>query len=269
MNRTLIPKLLILILLLGSIQACKSRRDIILVSDELLRSPERALRTLHANQADFQFYSARFSGDALWEGKSYPVSGSLRMEKDKAIFLSVAPFLGIEVARVLITPDTVKFINRLQSRFFVGDIEFINDLLGAELDFYMLQSILTGNDFEHFTTDNFKVSDDRSMVLLRSSGRRPKDNSRGTPLEHSIWMDPSNYRIRKAIVQDQTGQRRIEADYNSYEDLSGLWLPRDLALKFTEPDSRAELSIRLNRSNLNQPQDFSFSIPSRYTPMDL
>ncbi len=45
------------------------------------------------------------------------------MEKDKAIFLSVAPFLGIEVARVLITPDTVKFINRLQSRFFVGDIE--------------------------------------------------------------------------------------------------------------------------------------------------
>ncbi|MEE4177235.1 MAG: DUF4292 domain-containing protein [Bacteroides sp.] len=268
MNKRLIPKLLILVLLLAGIHGCKPRRDIIPVADDLLRSPERALRTLHANQADFEFYSARFSGDALWEGKNYSVSGSLRIQKDQAIFLSVAPFLGIELARVLITPDTVKYINRMQSNYFIGDMRFINKMLGTDLDFYMLQAILTGNDFEHFSADNFNVTDDRSMIYLHSSGRR-RINERDAPrIEHGIWMEPVNYRVRKSIVIDPETQRSIEADYNHYENMEGQWLPNDLAISFIEPKGQSKLSIRLNRTTLNQPQEFSFSIPSRYTPVD-
>lgn len=269
MNRRLIPKFLILILLLASIQACKPRREIVPVVDELLRSPERALRALHSNQADFEYYSARFSGEATWEGKTYPMAGSLKIKKDEIIFLSIAPVLGIEVARVMITPDTVKYLNRLQSSYFVGDMEFFNKLLGADLDFYMLQAILMGNDFEHFTAEDFRVTDDRSLIYLHSPGRRSKDNLQGPPLDHKIWMEPVNYRIRRAVAQDESGEQIIEADYNNFENLEGQWLPNDLAITFTDPGDRAEIKIRLNRTSLNQPQEFSFSIPSRYTPMEL
>lgn len=268
MNKPLIPYLLIVVLLLAGIQGCKPRRDIIPVADDLLRSSERALRTLHTNQANFEYYSARFSGDALWDDKNYNIAGSIKIQQDKAIFLSVAPFLGIELARLLITPDTIKFLNRLQSTYFVGDIGFLNRMLRTDLDFYMLQAILTGNDFEHFTADNFSVTDDRSMVYLHSPARGRNDNRDGTRFEHSIWMEGTNFRIRKAIVVDPLTQRRIEADYNNYENLDGQWLPNDLAISFIEPKGRSELSIRLNRTTLNQPQEFSFSIPSRYTPID-
>ena len=268
MNKNLISKFLILLVLLGSIQACKPRRDVIPVVGDLLRSPERALRTLHANQADFAFYEARFSGEALWEGQNLPLAGSLRIQKDQAIFVSVAPFLGIEVARVLITPDTVKYLNRMQATYFVGDMRFINQMLGTNLDFYMLQAILTGNDFEHFTSDNFSVSGDRSMILLHSPSRRPKDQRNAPGMEHHIWMEPLNYRIRTAIARDPETDRKIQAEYNNYENLEGQWLPNDLKLSFSDSGSHAEISVRLNRISLNQPQEFSFSIPSRYKPID-
>ncbi len=270
MNKSILPNILILILLVGSFNACKPRRDIITPAiDDLLRSPERALRTMHANQADFDFYAARFSGNAFWGNSNYNVSGTLRIHKDQAIFLSVTPLLGIEVARLLITPDTVKFLNRLQSSYFIGDMSFINDMLGTDLDFYMLQAILTGNDFEHFTSDNFRISDDRGMLLLSSPARRRKNDHQAPAVEHNIWLDRENFRIRQTVVYDASQRRMIRADYKSFETLGGQLLPNDLVLVFTDPGSRAELTLRTSRTSINSPQEMTFSVPSRYKPMDL
>lgn len=268
MNKSLFAKFLVMILLAGSFNACKPRRDITPGIDDLLRSPERAIRTMHANQANFDFFSARFSGNAFWENSNYNVSGTLRIHKDQAIFLSVTPLLGIEVARVLITPDTVKFLNRLQSSYFIGDMRFINNMLGTDLDFYMLQSLLTGNDFEHFTTDNFRISDDRDMLLLSAASRRRKNNRQAPPIEHNIWLDRENYRIRQTIIYDSAERRMIRADYKGFERLDGQLLPNDLVLTFTDPGSRAELTYRLSRTSLNSPQEMTFSVPSRYKPID-
>lgn len=268
MNKSIILKFLTIVLLAGSFLSCKPRRDITPAVDDLLRSPERAIRTMHANQADFDFYSARFSGSAFWENSNYNISGTLRIQKNQAIFFSVTPLLGIEVARILITPDTVKFLNRLQASYFVGDMRFINNMLGTDLDFYMLQAILTGNDFEHFTNDNFRISDDRDMLLLSSSSRRRRDNRQAPSIEHNIWLDRGNYRIRQTIIYDPAGQRMIRADYKSFERLDGQWLPNELTLLFTDPGSRAEISYRLSRTSLNSPQEMTFSIPSRYKEID-
>lgn len=268
MNKRILSQALILLLLAASFNACKPRRDITPVIDDLLRSPERALRAMHANQADFNFYSARFSGTAFYENSSYNISGNIRIHKDKAIFVSVTPLLGIEVARALITPDTVKFLNRLQSSYFIGDMGFINSMLGTELDFYMLQALLTANDFEHFTSDNFRVSNDRDMLLLSSPGRRPRERRTAPALEHNLWLDPETFRIRQTVIFDPAARRSIRADYKSFERLDGQLLPNDLSITFTEPGGRAELSYRLNRSSLGEPQQITFSIPERYKPID-
>jgi len=268
MNKRLLNYLLILLLLAGSFQACKPRRDITPAVDEMLRSPDRAIRAMHANQADFSFYSARFSGTALWENSSYNISGSIRIQKDQAIFISVTPFLGIEVARILVTPDTVKFVNRLESSYFVGDMRFINSMLGTDLDFYMLQAILTGNDFEHFTNDNFRVLNDRDMLLLSSPSRRRSDNRHAHPIEHNIWIDRESFRIKQSVAYDSAERRMIRADYKSHERLDGQLLPNDIVLLFTDATSQAELSYRTSRASLNSPQDITFSIPARYKPID-
>ena len=268
MNRNIFSYFIILLLLAVSFQGCKPRRDITPVVDEMLRSPERALRAMHTNHADFNFYSARFSGTANWENSTYNISGSIRIQKDQAIFISVTPLLGIEVARVLVTPDTVKFLNRLNATYFIGDMSFINSMLGAGLDFYMLQALLVGNDFNHFTSDNFRVSEDRGMLLLSSPARRPKNNRHAQAFEHNIWLDRQDFRIRQTIVYDSAERRMIRADYNGFERIDNQLLPNDLVLLFTDQDTRAELSYSLSRTSLNTPQEFTFSIPSRYKPID-
>ncbi len=252
----------------GAFQACKPRRDITPAIGDLLKSPDRALRAMHSNHANFNFYSTRFSGTAIWENNSYIISGSIRIQKNQAIYISVTPFLGIEVARLLVTPDTVKFLNRLESSFFVGDIGFLNNMLGTDLDFFMLQAILTGNDFEHFTTDNFRVANDRDMLLLSSSTRHRHTSRNAPSIEHSLWIDPSTYRIRQSIAFDPSEKRMIRVDYLNFEQIEGQLFPNNIVLLFTDAGSRAELSYRTSKTSLNSPLDFSFSIPTRYKPID-
>ena len=45
------------------------------------------------------------------------VNGTLRMKRDEVIQLSIAPFLGIEVARAEISPDGVLVMDRMNKRY--------------------------------------------------------------------------------------------------------------------------------------------------------
>ena len=71
----------------------------------------------------------------------------LRIRKDSVIWMSITS-IGIEAARVIITQDSVKLIDRLKKQYFLGDFKYINQLLGADLDYQMLEALLIGNSLD-------------------------------------------------------------------------------------------------------------------------
>jgi hypothetical protein len=151
------------------VSSCKPTRVLTPVAPD--RAVEQVLSSMQAAQASFDFFSARFTGSVNYGGTQTDIGGTIRVRKDSAIFVSVAPFLGIEVARILITPDHVKILNRLEGTYFEGDMQKINGMLNADLDFYMLQSMLVGNDLTHFSTRNFRLSGEKDVLLLHNPER--------------------------------------------------------------------------------------------------
>ena len=85
----------------------------------------------------------------------------LRIKKDSAIWMSITPILGIEMARVLITKDSVKIISRVDKEYFIGDFEYINKLFNVDLDYQMLEALLTGNSLDFEQNDKIRSSIDR------------------------------------------------------------------------------------------------------------
>ena len=117
--------LLALVATLLLVHACSPKRALTpAVPDRVV---DQVFGSMQAAQASFDFFSARFSGSMNYGGGQTDIAGTIRIRKDSAIFISVAPFLGIEVARILITPDHVKMVNRLESTYFVGDMKLINE----------------------------------------------------------------------------------------------------------------------------------------------
>jgi hypothetical protein len=163
--------LLAALIVLFTAHSCRPGRELLPTTPAAM-APSQAIASMHSAQPVYDFFTARFSGTATLDGGPYSVAGTIRIRKDSAIYISVAPILGIEVARLVVTPDTVKFLNRLESTYFEGETRFLGALVNADIDFYMMQSLLTGTDLSNFSADNFRVSTDRNMLLLNSPDRR-------------------------------------------------------------------------------------------------
>src|SRR5688572_5828609 len=71
--------------------------------------------TIRKNTIDFQTFSAKIKVD--FEGsdgkKNPPFNAFVRLKKDSILWVNINAALGFDAFRVLITPDSVKVINKL------------------------------------------------------------------------------------------------------------------------------------------------------------
>lgn len=249
---------LILLIVVITMAACGPVKEVVTPEPEVIdHNVSRAMSSMAEKEAMFDFFSTRFSGNANIDNSNYNVSGNIRIKKDSAIYISVAPILGIELARLLVTPDSVHFLNRMEGTYFEGEVDFLNNLLNTRMDFHMLQALLVGNDFSHFPVENYELSMQQEQLLLKRRGR----------VRQNILLDPVSYKIKENHVLDQQANISIRAIYNRHQEVDGQELPQELVLTLTEDNKRSELSFRYNRSSINQPQSITFSVPDRYTPI--
>ncbi len=250
------------------LQACGPLRDVVMPDIDEEVSVSRTLSAMKANEADFSFFATRFSGQATVDGNAYDVSGTIRIRKDSAIYVSVSPFLGIEMARMVITPEEVRFLNRLEGLYFIGDMGFVNSMLNTNLDYYMLQALLVGNDFDHFATDNFSAAVDDGRFLLSNHDRRPLSRpGGGYSIQQNMWLDTKSYRITENLIFEPDAQRSLRARYVRFNEVEDQQVPGGLTIRFADRGSRADLELRYTRTSIDEPQPMHFSIPDRYRPM--
>jgi len=258
--------ILVAILLLA-LAACGPMREVVVPEPEDV-SVSRTLSALKAGETSFDFFATRFSGLATLDNIEYNISGTIRIRRDSAIYISVSPLLGIEMARVLITPDEVQIINRMEGTYFKGEMGFVNNMLNTNLDFYMLQAMLVGNDFEHFSSDNFQLTPDGERLLLQNPMRYPIGKyDTGQAFQQNIWLDRASHRITETLIYEPLTRRSIRARYGRFEQITGQYYPSEVSLVFLEPGTRAELYVRYSRTSIDEPQPMLFSVPERYRPM--
>ncbi len=115
--------------------------------------PAKLYRKLNENQFEYDNLSLKFSAELNFGEEKEEFSGIIRMQKDTAIWISLRSY-NIEGARLLITKDSVKFINRIEKTYYAGDFDFIKDRFEMDLDYNMLQAIITNTFFFYPAPDD-------------------------------------------------------------------------------------------------------------------
>ncbi len=228
---------------------------------------------LTENEFKFTWLTSKFDAEAIVDGKTTNFTVTVRAKKDSALWMSISPALGIEVARLLATQDSVKFTDRINSKYFTGDYNYISKILQTELDFDMLQSLLLGNSVS-FDQEEAKLKSmiDNKRYLLSTIRKRKLrkvlvDNSdlKGRKdLIQSIWLEPESYKISRIYIEDFNSNRTFDANYTNFQVVDSMSVPFKLTF-----DIKAEklLNIKIDYSKINRvapPQSFPFSIPAKY-----
>jgi outer membrane lipoprotein-sorting protein len=225
---------------------------------------------LKENELRFTDLSARFSADYKNANQESHLSGQIRIRKDSLIWLSLSA-MGIEGMRILITQDSVRFINRMDKTYFKGDWTDLNRFLQTNIDYDVLQSFLIGHDISFYEEGKFKASIDRGNYKLTATARqklrkyfRNSDDATKVFIQN-IWLDPTTFKIIRADVKEVSKQHiKLDATYHSFEEIGEQLFPREMVYQISA-ENKIHVDVSFSRINIEKTLKFPFTIPSSYT----
>ena len=252
-----------------SLSSCKTHRSVI-KGPIKEKGADYLINRLKENELKFNTLSARFSATYVYNKKKTDFRGQIRIKNDSAIWISITPALGLEMVRLLITNDSVRFMNRMDKVYFEGDYAYVNNFLKTNINYDILQSLITGNDFKFYDDASFRASIDSREYRLSTTGRRKirkaaEPNDTGPlVLIQNIWLNPENFKISRVDVKEyQKDNKKLEAHYNNFVEMNSQLFPTLIQFSITA-DNPIDLTLDYGRITLDQPLSFPFTIPSKY-----
>lgn len=265
------PLFVLIIMFLAS---CRSERSMIKAPIKEA-GPDYLISQLEDHELKFESFKAKFSIHYAKGNNKSSFKGNIRIKKDSLIWVSIAPVLGIEMARILITPDSVKVIDRHHNSYFIKDYDYVNRYLNNALDFDMLQAFLIGNDFSFFEKANWKVNIDGGLYRLATDKRRKlkkyvrSHDAFEIPIQKT-WLDPHTFKIKKVMIKEinKSRSRKLLAEYENFYIIDKQLFPLH-----AEYNLRARNNINVildySRVALNKELKYPFHISSKYEEIQL
>ncbi len=204
--------------------------------------------------------------------------------RDSFIMVSLSK-LNILLARVMLTPDSVLYVNYFNRSYYAGDYSPVGSLLDFDLDFALLQAIVSADIFSVFddekTLREFKTWVEEGQYVLQSESswkiNRLEDRGRThrigkilkrmedeIPVVQTCYLDPSLFVVNKLILEELTGPRKAELTFGGYEQVDGQYFPSSLDVNILSDKGGLKLAARLSgfsteAGSLNLPE-----IPPKY-----
>ena len=243
-----------------AILSCTPKKELVSPTGEIARSVSRAERTRIISQViQHQSYFETFRGRAksrirLNNKETHDVTIHIRVERDKAIWVSVTALMGIEAGRLLITPDSVKMINRLQGVYYAKPFDQIYGFASRELNFSSLQDLLTGRVIKQALTPDTEVSATETASILNGEGG-----------DLSYWVQLSdNYRPVLTLLENEQAHQRLQATYANYRPFDGRPFPMEIGLSIRAGQFDIQAQMTYNSVAYDEALEMPFSIPTQY-----
>ncbi|REG89281.1 DUF4292 domain-containing protein [Winogradskyella sediminis] len=246
------------VLLIAVAFSCSSAKRVIAsgeASEQL--SVKQVIKQHQKNETDFKTLKARLKIDITQNNRSQGAGFTLRIEKDKVIWLSES-ILGM--ARMMITPDKVRFYNKIDNEYFDGDYKLLSDVAGIDLDFMKVQNILLGQTIHSLNDKPYQVS-----VNNNSYAVSPKEQN--ALLELFYLINPSHFKMDSLQLQQVLKRRLLQVDYAAYQEVDKQIIPKNISIVAVEDTDEVGISMEFKSVSLNDEVRFPFNIPSGYKEM--
>ncbi len=189
--------------------------------------------------------------------RKYDFNAFVRIQKDSAIWVSISAMLGLEAFRVLITPDSVKIINRLDNYYQVHTTDYIREITQLPADFYVLQDILVGNPLFIDTTN---------VLFYKETAQHVAVSTLGAYFKHLLTLRKEDFAITHSKLDDTDVIRNRTADF-SFESIATVQdrlFSHNRKIVITEKN-RIDIVLDYKQAEFDKSLNFPFNIPRHYT----
>ncbi|MXV51742.1 DUF4292 domain-containing protein [Pedobacter sp. HMF7647] len=237
--------------------ACKTKKALVdnaPAKSTTNSSKAATLSSIERSQANFSTLNIRSKADLGIDNKSYDVSMNIRIKKDQMIWVSITAIAGIEVARALITPDSLKILNRLQGIYTHQPFSYVHQFANRQITFKSVQALLVGNCIPELLNENSDLSQDSAGVKLNGVLKQ---------LAYEVIFNPS-LNVTKTSLRDDPAGQNLAANYSAIEPENRIVIPHRLKINSAAGGKRFNVELNYTKVDVDQEIDFPFFVSKKY-----
>lgn len=233
---------------------CKSTSIQSPINNKDIENKNNVLDKIYQKNIDFETMFIKSNVKFEDEDQSQRISVDIKIKKDKIIWVNVK-LLGYPLAKAYITPQNVKFFEKINNSYFEGDFSSISNLLGTELDFEKIQNMILGLSLEKIDSKNYNFTLVQDMYQF---------NNNSQEIEKTFAFEIGSLNLKKQNIIHLVKNIGIKIDYNSYQNLENLVLPQNIKIIAQRTKGNAIIDIEYNSIKLNEELSYPYSVPSNY-----
>jgi hypothetical protein len=261
MKKNILNKLFIISCLLVMV-SCTAKKKLIVANKPVAATPKppNEMTTVMSHQLNFNTFSAKANTKLAIDGNSNDVTLNLRINHDKEIWVSVAAtLLNIEIARAVITPDSIKILNKLQSVYIKKPFSYIYSYTNNQINYKMLESILVGNALPEI------LKDDNARFQTNNGNTDVSGNLED--LLYKLLLDTDMKGIQLNLTNQNQGQS-LQVNNGNFIPVNNRLVPSQIDIQSVSQNKKIQVNLHYTKVDLDEPLQYPFNIPERYTPAD-
>jgi outer membrane lipoprotein-sorting protein len=226
--------------------------------EDSLRFIQTTLGGIEKNRIDYKTFSGKIKVD-YWDkdGKGPDLTVFVRIQKDSIIWLSInATVFSYEAFRVMITPDSVKLINKKDKIVQFKSVKYLEEMAKLPFDFNIFQNMIVGNP----------VFLDSNIVSYKQQANTVSLLCVGEMFKNLITVNSDTYLLQHIKLDDVNlaQNRTCDLSYSNYNGSAGVPFATFRRITLAEK-GKLDVQMEFKQFSFNESLNFPFAIPKNYT----
>lgn len=252
-------KLTILLVLLA-FASCKTTKNVTTTSEStkvVSSLVEKILKT------EPQFTTANVSKMSIaveMTGRNVNANATCKIRKDSLIHLSIQPFMGIELFKAELTPDSIRVFDKMNNKFYFLDYTFFAEKFNLKVDFYSLQSLIFG---QLFCIGEKELDINKLTLSQNNDGQKRLSFENGDMLQYTDVTNDFN--LHQVLLKSKSNDYELKTNYSNYVIENGVSFPGKISLNANNQKHTVACDFSILRVEFNGPLKFQATNPTRYS----
>lgn len=260
MRKNILSRLTIICCLL-LVFGCKAKKQLAVNKPQAVmenRAPSEtveALKKVRSAQLSFNTFSGKAKAKLNVNGSSNDVTLNIRINRGQKIWVSITAIAGIEVARALITPDSLLVINKLQGVYLRKPFSYIYKYASNRLDYHSIEALLIGNAIPQLLNDNAQMQEDTSSIVFLGN------------LDELVYKltESHDLHTRATHLSNPDAGQSLQVNNSAFIQAADKQIPSQIDITSAAGTKKVQISLHYFKADFDQPLQYPFSIPSSYT----
>lgn len=250
-------KYIVIVLMVISMISCKSKAVAVQNNNTEVtaKKDNKAIEKHYDNKLDFSTLYIKANARYVDEKQSQNVTAEIKIKKDEQILVSVR-FLGITMAKALITPTAVSYYEKINGTYYEGDFTSLSKWLGTELDYSKVQNLLVGEALDDLRKGKYTQTIVENLIRLEDE----KNNN----LKKAFFLDAEKYLLQKEEISQTEENRMLGIKYSDNKVFDQGILPASIEINAIQPKGKTDINLNYNTISFNEELSFPYSVPSGY-----